>query len=280
MEDAISNLPLGTSIAGGPYATLVPLVAAGPGREPASGFDGEESLSGAFLAWAGGPPEWAPEVAWQSEEDAWGEPFDPDVPRVVVSWGAGTTSGVEPGSYLLLLKIGDAEAYLGHHAIVPGADPDAALSPTPLISAAEFRERIASWPESLQSSATGAGLRKTLSLATADLYEHIATRHAVGWRHSPYHCRAEAESEMLAALNTGTSLTVTHAIRDYVAARALVRLLEFQATAKDDKGGHAALVERAKAAAGAALGRVVAVVEGFDCVVAFGGGGPKRVERG
>lgn len=268
-HNPLHNDPL---VAGSFFSVTVPLVD-GDNNPVVDAYNGTETLSGEAIPGPGMPAEWTIEAEWADPET-----YPPaSTPAVVLSWAAGVTTGIEEGTYHALVTIDGVPAYLGTFTIVPGANADAVLSPTPLISVAEFKARVGTWPESLQTGATGAGLRKILSLATADLHNHIADRYAIAYRGATYH--AERRAEFFAALATPSNLATTDAMKDYIAFRALWRLVAFQPSAKDDKGETAAIRDLAAREASAALGRIVAVVEGYAAPIVFGSGAV-RVVRG
>jgi hypothetical protein len=256
-------------VAGQPFEVRVPLVA-GPHDAPATGYDGTEDVSGLATFGPGAEAAWALAVAWD-------DPFDADAPAIVISGEAEDTAEIGPGTYYALVTIDGVAGYLGTIPIVAGVDAGAVLSPTPLITVEEFRARVGGWAETLQTGTTGAGLRRTLSLATADLHDLIADRYSLRWHGTSLW--ATERAAFVTAMTTSGNLTTTNAMRDYVAARALLRLIEFQPGAKDANQSTERILARAEAMARMALSRISAVVTGYDYPIAFSTG-QRRVERG
>ena len=268
-NDLAANLPL---VAGSPFETRLGLTAPGVANAPATGYGGTEDLSAVFIPGPGLPAAWTPAVAWES-------PFDAADPGVILSWAEGTTSAVDPGSYYCLLTVAGASLYVGLVSIIGGVDVDGVITPTPLISVDEFKARVGSWPESLQTATTATGLRRTLALATSELYEAIADRYAgpssLGWGTTA----AARRSEMLASLATPGNLAVSEPMKAFVAYRALYHLCKYKpAGGRDTRDSFGVIAMRAEWDAERALRRVAAVVEGHDGVVYLGG--PTRLIRG
>lgn len=268
---ALPNTDLGLGrphVAGSPFSATHAL--ANADGTPRAGYDGTEAVSGVFVPGPGLPAEWTASVAWQ-------DPFDADAPAVVLSWAEGVTADVEDGTYYGLLTVDGADEFAGLVSVVAGAGAGT-ISPTPLITIGEFKARVGSWPESLQTGTTTAGLRRTLSKATADLHNAIADRYSQAFRGGMGADEATRRAAMMTSLATPANLAVTEPMRDFVACQALWYLTRYKPPGKDDKAGLGAIAMRAEWDAGRALRGVVAKVEGYATPVVLGG--PIRVSRG
>lgn len=263
--DLAGGVPL---VAGSPFETTLGLTA-GSRSDPATGYAGSEAVSGVFAPGDGLPAEWTPTVAWQS-------PFSSAAPAVVVSWDASATEDVDPGTYYLYLTVDGATSLVGHINLIAGVDSAGTISPAPLITITEFKARCGSWAESLQTTVTAAGLKRVLSLATADLHAAIVDRYSQSFRGGS--SEATARSDMQTSLATPANLTVTHAMRDFVAYRALWHLTRFTVEARESGGSVMRAADRAEAEAMRAKRKVVAVVSGYGDPIVLGG--PIRVRRG
>lgn len=271
---AVSNYDLNLGqplVAGSPFATTIALTA-GIAGAAASGYAGDEAVSAVFAPGPGLPIEWSATVAWQ-------DPFDADAPAVALSWAADVTADVEPGTYYCRLSVDGAKVYVGLVSIVADLDASGTISPTPLITVKQFKQRVGSWPESLQTATTTAGLRQTLSLATLDLHTAIADRYSQSFRGGPGSDETTRRDALMTVLLTPANLTVTEPMREYVACRALWHLTKYKPPAgKDDKAGLAGVAAQAGWDADRALRRVVAKVEGYGSPIVLGGA--VRVARG
>jgi hypothetical protein len=264
-----NNLAGGVLVAGSPFSARLALTVASTGAA-ATDYTGSEAVSGVFVPGPGLPAEWAASVAWES-------PFDEDEPAVLLSWAEDVTADVDDGTYYCQLTVDGAKVYVGLVSILAGAGADT-IAPTPLISTTEFKTRAGSWPESLQTGTTTAGLKRTLSKATADLHNAIADRYSQSFRGGIGADETTRRAALMTVLATPANLAVTEPMRDFVACQALWYLTRFKPPGKDDKTGLAAVARRAEQDAGQALRRVVAKVEGYGQPIVLGG--QVRLSRG
>lgn len=278
--DATPNTDVGGGpiVVGSPFRATLALVA-GPRRDAATGYAGTEALSAAAVAGPGMPAEWTPHAAWA-------DPFDPDAPEVVLSWEGSETVGVEPGTYEVYLSVDGATAPVGHATMIGGVGAGV-LVPAPLIGIEELKATVGSWPEALQSSATLAGLRRTLSLATEDLYSALADRRMAGRGVDCGGSAYESERARYYAALVGdpaadppvpSRFSPGVSARRYVAWQALWYLTAATPTAREGESSLRPVAATARELADSCLGTLSGTVEGFGGVARRCG--PGRVHRG
>lgn len=266
MNIPANDLGGGPLVAGSPFSTTLALTA-GDRDDAATGYTGAEAVSAAIAAGEGLPAVLAPAVAWQS-------PFDAAAPAVVLSWDDGDTDDIDPATYYVYLTIDGATRVVGTLTFVGGIGTGE-IAPDPLITIAEMRAIVGNWYESLQTLATTAGLKRSLSQATDDLYEAIAQRYAAD---TPRNLYATRRAAMRASLDEGGNLTTTRPMKNYVAHRAAWYLTHLAVGTKDSSGQIRMIADRSDYEASKSLRMVIASVAGYPDPIYLGG--PVRVLRG